>query len=409
MRRSVTTLALVAALVLTAGIAPLAVADTTQGRTQARGGPAGQGQAGVRDQTGAQNGTDCSFPLTVTDATGSEVTIPEAPDRVIALQPSDAQIMWGIGARDQVVGLPRNQYTAYLADRAHLADGENRTDVKNDDLTVNVEAVVDAQPDLVLAANATSPSTVATLRRANITVYHFGGVTSLEGIYEQINRSGRLTGNCEGAARTVSEMRANVTAIRQAVQGRERPDVLYVFFGYTTGSGTYIDDLIETAGGNNVMADAGLEGFRQANPETVLEQDPEVIVYPSDASVPSGSPYNQTTALAENRTVEVNSNYVSQPGPRVVRPLRTMARAFHPDAFADGQPVTPGTETATPTPTSALTGTDATPTPTSAPTNSDAAQTPTATTSAGGPGPGVPLALAALAGAGVAAARRKGT
>ena len=269
----------------------------------------------------------CEFPHSTTDATGTEVRVDEVPDRVVALQPSDAQTMWEIGARDQVVGMPQNANTAYLNDTG------NRTDVTNDDGTTDVEAVVGANPDLVLAANATRSDTVQQLRNTGLTVYHFPLATDLDGIANNTETVGRLTGNCEGATDTVAEMDERVEAVREAVSDRDRPRVLYYFYQYTTGNETHIHDLIETAGGQNVAADAGLSGYQPINAEVVADSDPQWLVHPSDASQPTGAPYNETTAVQREQVLSVDANYVSQPAPRVVLALEAMAEAFHPAAF----------------------------------------------------------------------------
>jgi iron complex transport system substrate-binding protein len=270
----------------------------------------------------------CSFPVTATDTTGTEVTVEERPERIVALQPSDAQALWEIGTQDRVVGMDRTQYTAYLSDRG------DTTNVKNEDLTVNTEQVVGLQPDVVLAANTTSIETVRQLRSAGITVYHFGLVTSLDEVARNVETVGRLVGSCESARESATEFRLSVErAAVAAERADERPDALYYFFETTTGTGTHIHDVIETAGGNNVAADAGIEGYASLSEEIVVERDPDWIVSPDDATVPSTAAFNGTTAVREGQTVALRSNYISQPGVRVAVPLTRLARTWHPDAL----------------------------------------------------------------------------
>jgi iron complex transport system substrate-binding protein len=238
--------------------------------------------------------------------------------------------MWEIGAQDQVNALPQTQYTDYLGDRG------NRTNVKNEDGTVNVEIVTNVDPDLVLAANATNVETVRSLRAAGLTVYHFEKAASLRDIMDQVHTVGRLTGNCDSATATVNSMQTSIQEVETAVADRERPDVLYFFFDYTAGAETHIDELLRTAGGANIAAEGNISGYKPISTEFVVAQDPDWIVYPSHAAAPRGNPYNQTTALEANQTLEINADYVSQPAPRVVRALRTMAETFHPDAFETG-------------------------------------------------------------------------
>lgn len=270
----------------------------------------------------------CSFPVTLTDTTGTEVTVAERPERIVALQPSDAQILWDIGAQDRVVGMDKAQYTDYLSGRG------DKTDVKGEN-GVSVEQVIGLQPDIVIASNVTRIETVRQLRSAGITVYYFGRVTSLAEIEDNIETTGRLVGSCEDARGSATEFHLAVERARTAgEQAEERPDVLYYFFDFTTGTGTHINDVIETAGGNNVAADAGIEGYKQLNTEIVVERDPAWIVYPDDATLPTSAAFNGTTAYQREQTVALRYDYINQPGPRVAVPLTKLAKTWHPEALA---------------------------------------------------------------------------
>jgi len=368
---------------------------------------AGPGTAAASAST-AQS--DCSFPYTVTDATGTEMTIEEAPETVAALQASDAQTMWEIGAREQVVAMPQNQYTSYLND----TDG--RRNVANSDGSTNAEAVVGENPDIVLAANVTRSSTIQQLRSAGLTVYHFPLVESIDGIIEQTETIGRLTGNCDAAEQKANDMALRVQAIEETVGDRESPRVLYYSYSYTTGNGTHIHDMIDTAGGQNIAAAAGLTSYVELNPELVVDSDPQWLVLQQGAPGPSGAPYDQTTAMQTNQTLRLNPDYLTQPAPRFVIALQAMAEAFHPDAFADqgatntteSTPVTTATETAgnSSTATAAETATTATD---SAQTTGSSPTTTTTPAAADGPGFGVAVTVLALLGTLLLAGRRKGT
>lgn len=239
-----------AALVLVAG-GLTAVGAVAGGPATDSAGPAVETHAG---QQAALAQGDCAFPVTRTDVTGTEVTIEDRPERIVALQPSDAQILWEIGARDRVVGMPVSQYTSYLDDRS------GKVDVSGEG---TVEKVVGTNPDVVLAANVSDPETVAALRDAGLTVYHFAGVESLDEIARNLETVGRLVGSCESARDEAGEFQLTVERARQAhANASDRPSVLYTFFGYTTGPGTHIHDVIEAAGGENVAAEAGLDGYK---------------------------------------------------------------------------------------------------------------------------------------------------
>lgn len=304
---------------------------------------------------GATTQEQCTFPVTEADATGTEVTVEEEPQRVVVLQASAAQVMWEIGAKEKVVGMPVKSYTAYLN------GSEEQTDVLTAEGQVERETVVGLEPDLVIAPNVVPNETVEQLRQDGLTVYRTDFGKSLDDIYAKTELLGRLVGECQGAERTVSSMQSRVETIRQAVEGEERPRVLYEFYNFTAGNGTFVHEILETAGGDNIAANAGISGYAKISEEVVAEQDPEWVIHPSDAPLPQGEPYTSTTAYQQNQTLEVNANYMNQPAPRVVIPMAKLAKAFHPDAYADAnatttataqpgttEPATPGGETSQP-------------------------------------------------------------
>lgn len=311
----------------------------------------------------------CSFPFSATDATGTNVTVDSEPGRVVALQPSAAQTMWEINAQQKVVGMPLGPTTSYLNDSG------SRTDVTGEDgFSTSVETVVSLNPDLVLAPNSVPNQTIETLRSAGLTVYKFGMSKSITDVSNKTIRTGQLVGACGGANQRVDAMNETVKSIKSATEGRDRPRVLYVMEGgYTPGNGTFIHEIITVAGGENIAATANITGYQPINPETVIKQDPQWIITQDHMStLPNRTEYAETTALEQNQTVSVDSNYVSQPGPRVVQPMKTLAETFHPDAFEGTDASSPSEE-----------GTDAT-TP------------PAQTTEAMGPGFGVVAGVLAV-------------
>lgn len=292
---------------------------------------------------------DCGFPVTVTDASGTAVTVDAPPDRVVALHPSAAQTLWEIGARDLVVGMPVNDYTR------DLEGSRSRTNVVGaDDFTVDVETVVALEPDLVVAPNVTPVDAVASLRRAGLAVYHVREARTIEDVAAKTARLGRLTGRCGAAEARASWMRSRIDRVRSAVADEPRPTVLYPLGGgVVPGSGTFLHEVITTAGGRNLAAEAGVEGYRQLSAEAVLAGDPQWLILNEGVSRSTlrMDVYGRTTAGRANQTVRVNPNDAGQPAPRVVYAVETIARALHPGAMARaGEAAPPTTTTGTTSP-----------------------------------------------------------
>jgi iron complex transport system substrate-binding protein len=386
--RTLTTLVVTALLV---AVAPGgAVAAPTVGTGAA---DAGAGSSVV----GSPAQTDCSFPVSRTDATGANVTVTEDPDRVVVLAPSAAQTMWELNEEDSVVGLPTGPTTAYLE------GSQNRTDVTNQDGTVNQEQVVGLEPDLVLAPNIVDNDTVSQLREAGLTVYKVGFGNSLDSITTKVSLFGRFTGACDRAATVNGEFNASLEEIR-ANAPEDRPRVAYFFFNFTTGSGTFIHEAVTTAGGDNIAANAGVEGYKPLNEEIVADRNPQWVVRPAGSPLPSGEPWDGTDAYVLGQTLTVDNNLISQPGPRVVQPMQNMSEAFQStEQVATDTPTTTGTDT--PTTTGGMTETTET---TEGMETTETTQTTSAgATSDGQPGFGPVTALVAAALAGLAVALRR--
>lgn len=304
--------------------------------------------AGTVPAAASHDDAACSFPIEETDATGTNVIIEEPPEEIVVLDAASAQTIWEIGAEDRVTGMPVREYTAYLE------GSEDRTDVLTAEGTnVEVETVTALEPDLVIAPNPdfTPEETIDQLRDAGLTVIQLEFEESFEDIYAKTLFLGHIVGECEAADRTATETREEVETIRDAVDNEDRPRALYYFHEFTAGSGTFIADIIETAGAENVASEAGIDGFKPIQSETIVDTDPDWIVHPTTEGAfdPEAEPFPELNAVQEERIVAVDEDLIGQAGPRVVVPLRTMAEAFHPNAFESTPEPTPE-PTPTPTP-----------------------------------------------------------
>ncbi|WP_255190793.1 PGF-CTERM-anchored ABC transporter substrate-binding protein [Natronobeatus ordinarius] len=278
---------------------------------------------------GTTQAVECEYPLTVTDATGEEIVLEEPPESVVALQASDAQTVFEIGAEDRLVGLPHTDATSGL-------DRENYADV-SDGWAINHEQVIALEPDVVLAANITADEDVETLREAGLTVYHFDAADSIEDVRETVLLTGELTGECDGAQETADWMDDQLEIVETALEDVDRPLAYYAMTGddgWTAGSGTFIHEALETAGVENVAEGAGIDGYQQISPETVVDEDPEWIIYPDgNDEPPVAEAVQATTAYQEGNFVTVDDNQINQPAPQIVAVVVEIVEAVHPEAY----------------------------------------------------------------------------
>lgn len=287
---------------------------------------------GVAGPVAGQESTDCSFPLEVTDATGETVEIDEEPERVVSLGPSAAQTVYEIGAQEKLVGI--SKYATYLD------FDEEKTVISGDETFVDKELVVAQEPDIVLAPNIIPEETVTNLREEQgLTVVYFEESKSLDDVVEKTRLIGELVGECEGANDRAGEMEDTLDLVRTAVEGQERPTALYLLGGESAaGDETFINEVIETAGGSNIAAEH-FSGYSTISRETVANESPEYIVVSSEAPevIPRTDAYNATTAVENDQIITVNANYLNQPAPRTVEVVEDLASTWHPDAYESAQ------------------------------------------------------------------------
>lgn len=272
---------------------------------------------------------ECEFPLEITDATGETVTVEEEPEEIVVLGASGSQYAWYMDAEEKVIGAPDFHATAYIE---NIGDRTNVVDEQGAPVT---ERIVDLDPDLVYAPSIISEDDITELRDAGLTVYAEHSKSSIDDIYDALERFGQLTGECEAASQTVTDMQTAFDAIDDALEEEDPVSVFYFMdpeFGWTAGAGTVEDELITKAGGENIAAEE-IDFYAEYSEELIVDKDPEWIVIGEGRDVPSeGEP---TTAVQEDQIVEVDQNFISQHGPVSTEPLIAMAEAFHTEAFED--------------------------------------------------------------------------
>ena len=290
--------------------------------------------------TAAAAATESAFPLTVTDDAGRDVALDAAPERIVSLAPSSTEIVCALGACDRLVGV--TDFDDYPPEVGEIDDVVIQAQV-------DLERVVAAEPDLVLAAgNELTPSAVIEqLEELGLVVMVLYPET-LDEVYDDITLLGTVVEASAEADALVADMEERVEVVADAVAGTDAPRTLYeVFHGegttYTAGEGSFLASLIELAGGAPITGDAqGLiaaEDLVGADPELILvgtaSYDPSMADADAAlAAVASRAGWGDLEAVRDGRVVPyVDDIVTTRPGPRIVAGLEALARAIHPDRF----------------------------------------------------------------------------
>lgn len=277
-------------------------------------------------------------PITLVDGLGKQITLPKPAERILSLAPSNTEILFAIGAGEQVVG--RDVFSDYPAEALSIPDigggyGE-----------VNIEAIVSLQPDLVLAAEITPPEQILVLEKLGMTVFALPNPVKFEELFDNLKIVGVLTGRENEAQKLSDNLSSRLQAVESTLSSMiERPLVFYELditdpnAPWTSGPGTFIDTMISTAGGQNLGA--AMQGaWIQVSLEELVRLDPQVIILgdytlggvtPEMVAVRSG--WEGLAAVKANQVYTFDDDLVSRPGPRLLDGLETMARLLHPELF----------------------------------------------------------------------------
>jgi iron complex transport system substrate-binding protein len=275
---------------------------------------------------------------TYTDDIGRTVTIQNIPQRIVSLSPSNTEIVYALGLQDELVGV--------TSDDDYPADAQTKP-IVSDYSTTDLEKVVNAKPDLVLADSIQQHDVIPALENLGITVYVMTP-PDMNGIYRDIQVLGRITGKTKDAAALVASMQSSIKSVTDKtnkLSDAQKPRVLYVTWYdpiWTAGSGTMIQYLIDQAGGTNIAA--GLSGYATISLEDVVQQNPQVIIVmssmgsmgSSDASlnyVETNDQLKSTDAVKNGRVYEVDSDIFARTTPRIVDGLQILAQYVNPELF----------------------------------------------------------------------------
>ena len=278
-----------------------------------------------------------AYPLSLTDDAGRSVDLSAAPDRIVSLAPSNTEIVCALGACDHLVGVTDfDDYPAEVSDVAKVVVNAQ----------VDVEKVVAADPDLILAAgNELTASTVIT-QLANLgypvlVLYP----QSLDELYADIELVGRAIDAPGEAVDLVNGMQTRASAVADAVASAEKPRTFYevgVFQGtiYTAGADSFLASLVSIAGGEPITGDPlstaiQLEDLVAADPQLILLGDAAYDTSITPETVAAREGWQGMAAVTDGRiVVMLDDPVITRPGPRIIDGLEALARAIHPERFS---------------------------------------------------------------------------
>jgi iron complex transport system substrate-binding protein len=269
----------------------------------------------------------------VVDQVGRNMVVPDNARRIIALAPSITEIIYDLGEEERLVGV--TQYSTYPTEANSLPRVGSY-------VRLDIEKIIALRPDLCLATKDGNPRhTVEKIVSLGIPVYVINP-RNLQQIMETITRLGSLLHAEETAAKLVLDMKNRIERVQEKVKkGDHRPRV---FFQIDTepiisaGTNTFINELIELAGGINTTA--GDVSYPRYSWEDIIVLQPEIVLISSMAGglspeylVKSWEKWDLLAAVKNKQIFVVDAELFDRPTPRLIDGLEVIAAIIHPDLF----------------------------------------------------------------------------
>jgi iron complex transport system substrate-binding protein len=255
------------------------------------------------------------------------------PVRIISLIPAVTEMLFAIGAGDQVVGV--STFDTFPKDAATRPKVGGLFDP-------NFEAILSLRPDLAIVYGS-QDELIGRLERLKVPLFSYRHA-GLADITSTIRSLGQRVGHAPQAEALAAQIERELDEVRRSVAGKARPRTLLVFGReeasirglYVSGGIGFLHDMLDVAGGTNVMADVKREGL-QLSLEQLLARAPDVVIELRASE--RWSPERQAWEVATWNTVSIpavrnkrvrflGEDSLTIPGPRVAAAVRMIAAAL---------------------------------------------------------------------------------
>lgn len=269
-------------------------------------------------------------------AGGINVRAAETPERIVSLSPNLTHIIYALGALDNVVGV--TIFSDFPPETSNLPKVGGW-------VNPNYEAIVALKPDLVVLMKDQNTIFGQKIRNLGLKTLVTDSNNSVEDILDTITLMGKLLGKETEAKKLTASMQSSLDEIKERSEGLPKKSLLLVVGRnpgtmediYVIGRDNYINELIELAGGENVVQNKRLS--IKISKEAILTYDPDVIIEINHEQVDKEKEILETwSTLKESRAVKNGQVYILpstvllHPSQTIVEGTRVLADILHPES-----------------------------------------------------------------------------
>jgi ABC-type Fe3+-hydroxamate transport system substrate-binding protein len=273
----------------------------------------------------------------ITDGAGATVALHQDARRIVSLMPNVTEMLCFLGFEDRMVG--RSSFCDYPPDITKLPAVGGIVDTGVEDITA-------LRPDLVVAYQGNDLRLVEKLRSLHISVFAMKEADSLDSIGGQMQQLWDVVAPADAEPpQALADWHARLVSAEARPAPNQRPKVYFGYpdeVSYSCAPGSFISDIIDKAGGRNVVP-AGRDRWPQVSAEFILAAQPDVLLLTSPCTGPAPGPddcadtlkklradtlWSNLPAVKRGRVVLLSADVLLRPGPRSLDALEQLSQAL---------------------------------------------------------------------------------
>lgn len=252
--------------------------------------------------------------------------------KIISLAPSTTEILFSLDLADKVIGV-----TTFC----NYPPGALKKEKIGTFSQPDIEKIVFLKPDIIFATGLEQAPTVERLRRLNLKVY-VSDPSNMRELFVSIRKIAKLTGKEAASELLIKQMKSKIKKVASKVKKISQNKRTKVFVEIwhdplmTAGKGTFIDELIQLAGGVNIAYDTP-RPYSYFSAEQVIKRNPDCIIlgYMTEEKavdvIKNRLGWNGIKAVKNNRVYsDINSDLFIRPGPRLTQGLEEIYKRLYP-------------------------------------------------------------------------------
>jgi iron complex transport system substrate-binding protein len=265
--------------------------------------------------------------IEIYDDLGRKIELQNPPERIVSLAPSITETLFFLGLGDKVVGVTK--YCNYPP------EAQSKT-IIGGVIDPNYEIILSLKPDIVMmTVEGNTKESFNKLSDLGLKIF-VTNPRNFEGVFKTILDIGKICKVETRAKFLVDSLRAELEKIKKINSGKYKPKV-FVLLSLnplmTAGKNTFINEIIENAGGINIGKNSK-QNYPIFNREEILKLNPDIIILTEskigkDELLNLFPEWKHINAIKENKIFKIDPDILLRPSPRVVLATKIIAQLIN--------------------------------------------------------------------------------